>query len=250
MTFRVISRLDIKPPNLVKGVHLEGLRKIGDPRDFAVRYYKQGADEISYQDIVASLYNRNSIQELVSSTAEEVFVPITVGGGIRTVADAALLIRSGADKVCINTAAIQKPEILEDLSSVFGAQAIVLGIEAKRVSNGKYLVMTDSGREHSGIDVTEWVDITSRLGVGEFLITSIDREGTKSGFDFELFELVKKLTTKPIVMHGGAGGLQDILEIAKMGADGVAIASVLHFEILTISQIKEFLHTAGVEVRI
>lgn len=250
MTFRVISRLDVKPPHLVKGVHLEGLRKIGDPRDFAVKYYRQGADEISYQDIVASLYNRNSIQELVSSTAEEVFVPITVGGGVRTVADAALLIRSGADKVCLNTAAIQNPQVLQDLSKVFGAQAIVLGIEAKQVSTGKYLVMTDGGREHSGIDLAEWVETTSRLGVGEFLITSIDREGTKIGFDFGLFEVVKKLTTKPIVMHGGAGSARDILEIAKMGADGVAIASILHFEISTIQQIKECLHSAGVEVRL
>ena len=249
MTFRVISRLDIKPPNLVKGIHLEGLRKIGNPSIFANRYYEAGVDEISYQDIVASLYNQNSIKNLVSTTAESVFVPISVGGGIRSIADATQLIRSGADKVSVNTAAVKRPEFLQELATVFGSQAVTLGIEAKKVSAGDYLVMTDCGREHSGKSVKDWIQEACSFGVGEILLTSIDREGTQRGFDLDLLSMVRALTDLPIIAHGGCGKLSDISDVANEGGDGYAIASVLHYEKLAIGDIKTHLTRAGVEVR-
>ena len=250
MTFRIIARLDVKPPNLVKGIHLEGFRKMGDPSKFALKYYHGGADELSYQDVVASLYGRNSIQDLVSATAQEVFIPITVGGGIKSVEDADILIRSGADKISLNTAAVRDPKLIGSLEKFFGRQAIVLTVEAKKFAPNKYLVMTDSGREHSGIEVSDWVKAASGYGVGEILLTSIDSEGTRKGFDLNLLQAVRGATDLPIVMHGGAGELKDILLAAKNGADGVALASILHFEINDILEIKQFLNDNQVEVRI
>jgi cyclase len=250
MTFRIIARLDVKPPNLVKGIHLEGFRKIGDPSKFAVQYYHGGADEISYQDVVASLYGRNSIQELVSATAQEVFIPITVGGGITSVQSADSLIRAGADKISVNTAAVRHPEMIRSLEKVFGRQAIVLTIEAKMFPSNRYLVMTDSGREHTGIEVCDWVKTAADYGVGEILLTSIDSEGTRKGFDLNLLEKVRENTELPIIMHGGAGELKDVLSTAKNGADGVALASMLHFELKSILEIKRFLAENGVKVRL
>ncbi len=250
MTFRIIARLDVKPPNLVKGIHLEGFRKLGDPSKFALRYYHEGADELSYQDVVASLYGRNSIRDLVSKTAQEVFIPITVGGGIKSVEDADKLIRSGADKISLNTAAVLNPLLIGSLEKVFGRQAIVLTVEAKEFAPDKYLVMTDSGREHSGIEVCDWVRTASSYGVGEILLTSIDFEGTRKGFDLNLLQKVREVTDLPIIMHGGAGNLKDVLLAANNGADGVAVASILHFEINNILEIKRFLNDNQVEVRI
>jgi len=242
--------LDVKPPNLVKGIHLEGFRQIGNPSKFALQYYHGGADELSYQDVVASLYGRNSIQDLVSATAQEVFIPITVGGGIKSVEDADTLIRSGADKISLNTAAVRNPLLIRSLEKVFGRQAIVLNVEAKKFTANKYLVMTDSGREHSGVEVCDWVKEASSYGVGEILLTSIDSEGTRKGFDLELLQTVREVTDLPIVMHGGASGLKDILLAAKNGADGVAVASILHFSINSILEIKQFLTDNQIEVRI
>ena len=250
MTFRVISRLDIKPPNLVKGIHLEGLRKVGDPALFASKYYREGIDEISYQDIVASLYNRNSIKGLVSTTAESVFVPISVGGGIRSLNDATELIRSGADKISINTAAIKRPEFLQELAEVLGSQAIILGVEAKKTSSEDYLVMTDCGREHTGKSVVDWIQEASHYGVGEILLTSIDTEGTQKGFDLELLTKVREITDIPIIAHGGCGKMSDVSDVAHAGGDGYAIATVLHYEKFTVTEIKDHLSTAGVEVRV
>lgn len=249
MVFRVIARLDVKPPNLVKGIHLEGLRKLGDPSSFADKYYSQGADEISYQDIVASLYGRNSIQELVSKTANHVFIPLSVGGGIRTAEDAVSLIRAGADKISINTAAIHNPALITQIGNVLGCQAVILGIEAKRTNGSNWTAMTDCGREHSGKDVLHWVQETVDLGVGEIILTSIDQEGTMLGFDLELIEAVRSVTQVPIIAHGGAGTPEDILLAQKAGANGVALASMLHFEKFTISQIKTYLNSVGIEVR-
>lgn len=250
MTFRIISRLDIKPPNLVKGIHLEGLRKVGDPALFATKYYKGGIDEISYQDIVASLYNRNSIKGLVSSTAESVFVPISVGGGIRSLNDATELIRSGADKISINTAAIKRPEFLQELAEVLGIQAIVLGVEAKKTPSGDYLVMTDCGREHTGKSVLDWIQEASHYGIGEILLTSIDAEGTQKGFDLDLLIKVREITDVPLIAHGGCGKVSDISDVARAGGDGYAIATVLHYEKFTVADIKNHLSTLGIEVRI
>jgi cyclase len=250
MTFRIVARLDVKPPNLVKGIHLEGFRRIGNPSKFALQYYRSGADELSYQDVVASLYGRNSIQDLVAATAQEVFIPITVGGGIKSVEDADTLIRSGADKISLNTAAVRNPLLITSLEKVFGRQAIVLNVEAKEFASGKYLVMTDSGREHSGIEVCDWVKEASGYGIGEILLTSVDSEGTRKGFDLNLLQNVREVTDLPIIMHGGAGELKDILLAAKNGADGVAVASILHFEVNNIIEIKQFLNDNQVEVRI
>jgi len=249
VTFRVISRLDIKPPNLVKGIHLEGLRKVGDPALFATKYYEDGIDEISYQDIVASLYNRNSIKGLVSTTAESVFVPISVGGGIRSIDDATELIRSGADKVSINTAAIKRPGFLQELAEVLGSQAVILGVEAKKTVSGDYLVMTDCGREHTGKSVLDWIQEASYFGIGEILLTSIDAEGTQKGFDLELLTKVREITDVPIIAHGGCGKMSDVSDVAHAGGDGYAIATVLHYEKFTVTEIKNHLTNVGIEVR-
>lgn len=249
MTFRVIPRLDIKPPNLVKGIHLEGLRKVGDPALFATKYYKDGADEISYQDIVASLYNRNSIKGLVSTTAESVFVPISVGGGVRSINDATELIRSGADKISINTAAIKRPEFLQELAEVLGSQAVILGVEAKRTASGDYLVMTDCAREHTGKSVLDWIQEASHYGIGEILLTSIDAEGTQKGFDLELLTKVREITDIPLIAHGGCGKISDVSDVAHAGGDGYAIATVLHYGKFTVADIKNHLSTVGIEVR-
>ena len=249
MSFRIIARLDVKPPNLVKGVHLEGFRKIGDPADFASKYYQQGADEINYQDIIASLYERNNISELVSNTAKGVFIPISVGGGIRKVDDAKKLLRCGADKVCLNTAALKNPKIISEIAGVFGRQAVVLGVEAKKMNNS-WIVMTDNGREHANKQVLDWVTEAVNYGVGEILLTSVDMEGTMKGFDLKLINEVTKIVECPVIAHGGAGTIEDIVMAAKNGASGVAVASMLHYKKFKIKEIKESLLNSGVSVRI
>lgn len=176
---RIIPRLDIKGPNLIKGIHLEGLRVMGDPQEFAIRYYEAGADELVYMDIVASLYGRNNLSDIIRRTADQVFIPITVGGGIRSVDDARHILRSGADKVAINTAAIARPELVTEVARRFGSQAMVLSIEAKQVGPGKWEAYTDNGRERTGLDVIEWVKRGVELGAGEVLLTSVDREGDR-----------------------------------------------------------------------
>jgi cyclase len=249
VSFRIIARLDVKPPNLVKGVHLEGFRKIGNPADFASDYYQQGADEINYQDIVASLYERNNISELVSNTAKGVFIPISVGGGIRKIDDAKKLLRSGADKVCLNTAALKNPRIISEIAGVFGRQAVVLGIEAKKMNNS-WIVMTDNGREHANKQVLDWVTEAVNYGVGEILLTSVDMEGTMKGFDLKLIKEVTKIVECPVIAHGGAGTIEDIVMAAKNGASGVAIASMLHYKKFRIEGIKQSLLSSGVSVRL
>lgn len=250
MTFRVIARLDVKPPNLVKGVHLEGLRKIGNPWEFAKKYYEEGADEISYQDIVASLYNRNSIAELVAQTAKDVFIPLSVGGGIRTAQDANNLVRMGADKVIVNTAAVARPTIIRDIADNLGNQAVIVGIEAMNSNSDSWEVMTNCGREHTNRNVIEWVQEVESLGAGELLLTSINREGTRKGFDLELVSRVRKISNLPLIAHGGAGKLSDILDVARAGADAVALATILHHNIIQINEIKNHLRSAGFEVRV
>ena len=180
---RLIARLDIKGPNLIKGIHLEGLRVIGDPQEFAVRYYRQGADELLYMDVVASLYGRNNLSDIVQRAVRNVFVPITVGGGIRNLDDVRHILRCGADKVAINTAAVARPELVREVSRRFGAQCTVLSIEAKQQGPGKWEAYTDNGRERTGLDVVEWARRGAELGAGEILLTSVDREGTRKGFD-------------------------------------------------------------------
>ena len=187
---RLIARLDIKGPNLIKGVQLEGLRVLGDPREFAIEYYNAGIDELLYMDIVASLYGRNNLLTTVERTAEEVFVPLTVGGGIRSLSDVRAILNSGADKVAVNTAAMRNPRLLREIADTFGSQCVVLSVEAKRQQSGEWEAYTDNGRERTGRSVIEWISEATRNGVGEVLITSVDREGTRRGLDLDLLRRV------------------------------------------------------------
>tara|TARA_R110002072_G_scaffold1598_8_gene13686 strand:+ start:12334 stop:13095 length:762 start_codon:yes stop_codon:yes gene_type:complete len=247
---RLIPRLDIKGPNLIKGIHLEGLRVVGDPQVYAVNYYESGADELLYMDIVASLYGRNNLSDIVKSAAENVFIPITVGGGIRSVADADQLLRSGADKVAINTAAINDPELISKLSQRFGSQCVVVSIEAKKQSGGKWECYVDNGRERTGIDVVNWVREAITLGAGELLITSVDKEGTRKGFDLELYKAVKDVATIPLIACGGMGCLEDFDNVVKDGGvDAVSMADVLHYNRLTLPQIRSAALDSNINVR-
>lgn len=227
---RIIPRLDIKGPNLVKGIHLEGLRVLGKPSDFAKYYYEIGADEIIFMDVVASLYERNSLHEIISETAKNIFIPITVGGGIRTIKDIKDILRSGADKVSINTAAIKDPNFIYRASREFGSSTIVVSIEAVKSPNGEYYAYVDNGREFTGIEVSKWAKKVEELGCGEILITSVDREGTGKNFDFELCDLIVKSVSVPVIVHGGAGKKEDVLEIiSNKNINSVALASILHY---------------------
>ncbi|MEY4564109.1 MAG: imidazole glycerol phosphate synthase subunit HisF [Pseudomonadota bacterium] len=247
---RIIPRLDIKGPNLIKGIRLEGLRVMGDPQEHAIRYYEAGADELIYMDIVASLYGRNNLSDIVRRTAENVFIPITVGGGIRSVDDARLILRSGADKIAINTAAIGRPELISEVAHRFGSQAMVLSIEAKQVAPGRWEAYTDNGRERTGLDVLEWVKRGVELGAGEILLTAVDREGTRSGFDLDLLRQVSQAVPVPVIASGGMGSIEHFVEAATVGlADAVAMADVLHYKRLSLVDIREAALANGLPVR-
>lgn len=230
IAIRIIPRLDIKGPNLVKGIHLEGLRVLGKPEQFARHYYETGADELIYMDCVASLYCRNSLHEIITKTAKEVFIPLIVGGGLRTLDDIRDVLRAGADKVCINTAVVKNPEFIKDASKKFGSSTILIAIEAIRQPDGKYLAYTDNGREYTGLEVLEWARRVEELGAGEIMITSIDNEGTGLGYDVHLTKMIADAVSVPVIACGGAGRVEDVAEvIVDGGADAVAIASILHY---------------------
>ena len=232
-TVRIIPRLDIKGPNLVKGIHLEGLRVLGKPSDFAKYYYEQGADELMFMDVVASLYERNSLHDIISETAKSIFIPITVGGGLRTISDIKEVLRVGADKVCLNTAAIKNPQLIKDASRMFGSSTIVVAIEAIKESNGNYLAYTDNGREFTGVDVFEWAQKVAELGAGEIVITSVDKEGTGQGYDLELISRITNLVGIPVIAHGGAGNQDHIVEALKGGnISSAMISSLLHYHFI------------------
>lgn len=246
---RLIARLDVKGPNLIKGVHLEGLRVIGDPQEYAGRYYEQGADELIYIDIVASLYGRNNLMDIVRHAARDVFVPLTVGGGIRSSDDVRDLLRAGADKVAINTAVVKRPELITEVSHRFGSQCMVLSIEAKSRGNGRWEVYTDCGRERSGVDAVEWARRGIELGAGEILLTSIDREGTRKGFDAELTRAVASAVSVPIIASGGYGEPRHLAEIVSAGADAIAVADALHYNRTTVPQLREAAQAQNIPVR-
>lgn len=229
-TIRVIPRLDIKGAHLVKGIHLEGLRVLGKPEHYARQYFEQGADELMYQDVVASLYGRNSLLDIVSRTAREISIPLTVGGGIRTLDDIRALLRAGADKVAINTAAIGCPAFIREAACAFGSSTIVVAIEAIRESNGTYLAYTDNGREHTGLNAFAWAEQAADLGAGEILATSVDREGTGSGYDIDLIQGIAARVSVPVVAHGGAGKAEDVVDAVEAGADAACLASILHYK--------------------
>jgi cyclase len=246
---RLVVRLDIKGPNLVKGIHLEGLRVVGDPAEHAVRYEAQGADELVYMDIVASLYGRNNLSAIVEKTAQDIFIPLTVGGGVRSLDDITRLLRAGADKVAINTAAIHRPEFLTEAARSFGSQCVVVSIEAKRTPSG-WEAYTDNGREKSGVDALSWARRAVDLGAGEILLTSVDKEGTRRGYDLELTRLVAESVPVPVIACGGAGTLDHLVEAATMGkADALCAASLFHYKSHTVTEAKLHLLAHGVEVR-
>ena len=247
---RLIARLDIKGPNLIKGIQLEGLRVIGDPQAYARKYYAQGADELVYMDIVASLYGRNSLHDIIRRTAQDVFIPLTVGGGLRSVEDVRQILRAGADKVAINTAAVQRPQLVNEIASVFGSQCVVLSIEAKHHALGKWEVYTDNGRERSGLDVIDWAQRGAALGAGELLVTSVDREGTRKGFDCELMRAVSAAVSIPVIASGGMGTVQHLVDVVQQGqADAVAMADILHYERATMAQVRAAATAAQLDVR-
>ena len=247
---RLIARLDIKGVNLIKGVHLEGLRVVGDPQIHAAKYYQDGADEIIYMDTVASLYGRNNLVEVVSRATEHVFVPITVGGGIRSVEDARTLLRAGADKVAINTAAIKEPKLISQLSDVWGSSTIVLSIEAKKTGHNKWEAYTDNGRERTGLDVAQWAETGAKLGAGEIFVTSVDQEGTRKGFDCELVAEITKRVDIPVIASGGFGSLDHLSQLVKTAKPtGVAIADSLHYNRYSFDQIRSFCLANGISTR-
>lgn len=247
---RLIARLDVKGPNLVKGVQLEGLRKIGDPNLFAKKYYDQGIDEIIYIDIVASLYERNSLLDIVRRTTQDVFIPLTVGGGIRSVENVRDMLRAGADKVAVNTAALKRPQLISEISTKFGSQCMVLSIEAKRVGQNKWEAYYDNGREKTGVDAVEWARKGFELGAGEILLTSVDQEGTAKGLDIELIKAVSAAVPIPVIASGGMGSTTDLVEAVSIGnADAVAMAHVLHYGKMTVMDVRSEATRENVNVR-
>lgn len=246
---RVIARLDIKGPNVVKTVRTEGLRVVGDPVALAQKYYEEGIDELVYMDIVASLYQRNLDFELLKAVSENIFVPLTVGGGIRSLNDIASALRAGADKVAINTFAVHNPEFLREACERFGAQCIVLSVEAKKTAEGGWEAYTDGGREKTGVNAVEWISQAIELGVGEILLTSVDADGTRAGYDFELIKAVAG-SRVPVIAHGGAGNEKDVLTAVHAGADAVSASSIYHYGLTSIVQVKHYLRENDIVVRV
>jgi cyclase len=248
-SIRLIARLDIKGENLIKGVHLEGLRVIGAPEKYACDYYEQGADELIYMDIVASLYGRSNLLDIVRRTAQDIFVPLTVGGGVRSIEDVTSLLLAGADKIAINTAAVNRPELITEVSRKFGSQCMVLSIEAKKMSDSSWEVYTDCGRERTGLNVINWVQKGIQLGAGEILLTSIDQEGTRMGFDLELLKAVEAISRVPVIISGGYGDSQHLVKAANAGANAIAFADMLHYRRTTFSELRGIAVQAGFKVR-
>lgn len=246
---RIIARLDIKGPNLIKGIRLEGLRVVGDPNEHAVRYYAAGADELLFIDIVASLYQRNNLSDIIQKAADQIYVPITVGGGIRSLDDVSRMMHSGADKVAINTAAIARPQLVQEVAYRYGSQCMVLGVEAKRVAPGKWEAYTDNGRERTGKDVIEWVRQAVGLGAGEILLTSVDQEGTRKGFDLPLVQQVCDAVNVPVTASGGFGQATDLAAVAATGVSAIAVADALHWNRMSLQEIKAHARAAGLDVR-
>lgn len=235
---RLIARLDIKGPNVVKGISFEGLRVVGDPRVLAAKYAREGADEILYIDSVSSLYGRPQITTLLEETCRDVFIPIIVGGGIRSLGDVQRLLRAGADAVAINTAAIRTPGLIKECSDCVGAQAITVSIEAKKTEKG-WEAYTDNGREKTGKCAVQWAEEAVSLGAGQVLITSIDRDGTRKGFDVDLVKTIKASVDVPVIACGGMGTIEHLREVLGVQPSGVAMASVLHYGKASFQELRE-----------
>ncbi|MCX5148251.1 imidazole glycerol phosphate synthase subunit HisF [Streptomyces sp. NPDC048550] len=249
LAVRVIPCLDVDNGRVVKGVNFQNLRDAGDPVEMAKLYDAEGADELTFLDITASSGNRETTYDVVRRTAEQVFIPLTVGGGVRTAEDVDKLLRAGADKVGVNTAAIARPELIQEIAERFGRQVLVLSVDARRTPTGSFEVTTHGGRQGTGIDAVEWAHRAAELGAGEILLNSMDADGTKDGYDTEMIAAVRKHVTVPVIASGGAGRLEHFAPAIDAGADAVLAASVFHFGDLRIGQVKETLRQAGHPVR-
>jgi cyclase len=248
---RIIPCLDVHAGRVVKGINFVQLRDAGDPVEVARRYDEAGADEITFLDITASSDARDILVEVIERVADQVFIPLTVGGGVRKVEDVRKLLNAGADKVSINTAAVERPELVEEAAGRFGSQAIVVAIDARSTGAGRWEVHTHGGRRATGRDVIEWAREMTRRGAGEILLTSMDRDGTRSGFDLALTRAVSEAVTVPVIASGGVGSLEDLARgIEEGGADAVLAASIFHFGEFTIPDAKRFLAARGIEMRL
>lgn len=246
---RIIARLDVKPPNIVKPIHFDGLKKLGNPQDFAKKYYEEGADEIMYIDIVSSLYRRDILFDLAKDVSKNIFTPFMVGGGVKTIEHTKKLIHNGADKVILNTNAIADPLIIKKIVSIFGSQAVSIHIQAKKWNNW-YECYTDCGRNRTGKDVIEWAKEAEEFGAGEIVLSVIDNDGRQRGFDLEISKKIIETVNIPVVIGSGAGSLDDILELAKLNPSGIAIASLLHYNVHSIKEIKQYLIDNGLNIHI
>ena len=249
-SIRIIPCLDVTEGRVVKGINFTNLQDAGDPVEMARVYGLEGADELTFLDISASTGNRQTTYDVVSSTAEQVFIPLTVGGGVRTVSDVDKLLRAGADKISVNTAAIQRPELLSDITQQFGAQVLVLSVDARRGATSSSFELTTHGvTQGTGIDAIEWVEKACDLGVGEILLNSMDADGTRAGYDLEMIQVMRPHISTPLIASGGAGALEDFARAIDAGADALLAASVFHFGVYRISQVKDFLRSAGYLIR-
>ena len=249
LTTRVIPCLDVANGRVVKGVNFQGLRDAGDPVELAARYDQEGADELTFLDVSASKDGRGTMLDVVRRTAEQVFIPLTVGGGVRSAEDVDALLRAGADKVSVNSSAVARPELLRELSERFGAQCIVLSVDARRTPDGSFEVTTHGGTKSAGLDALEWAKRGEQLGVGEILLNSMDGDGTKTGFDLELIKAVRAQVGIPVIASGGAGRAEHFPPAVEAGADAVLAASIFHFGEVAISEVKHAMSAAGLEVR-
>jgi len=245
---RIIPCLDVAGGRVVKGIHFESLRDAGDPVEQAARYDAEGADELVFLDISASPDARRTTLDMVSRVAESIFIPFTVGGGIRSVTDAGAALRAGADKVSANTAAVRSPELVSSLAESFGSQCVVAAVDVRR-SNGRYAVVVNGGREETPLEALEWIRRLEQLGAGEILLTSMDRDGTGSGYDLELLRAASAVTTLPIVASGGAGELTHLAEALEAGAHGVLAATIFHYQGSSLPEARAFLRARGYPVR-
>jgi cyclase len=248
---RIIPCLDVTAGRVVKGINFVELRDAGDPVEIARRYDEQGADEITFLDITASSDARELILHIIEAVASKVFIPLTVGGGVRTVDDVRRLLNAGADKVSINTSAVNNPQLISDSARKYGSQCIVVAIDAKKTDNNKWEVFTHGGRKPTGYDAVEWAQKMERLGAGEILLTSMDRDGTKAGFDLALTRAVSEAVTIPVIASGGVGGLQDLADGIKIGrADAVLAASIFHYGQHTVQEAKRFMAAQSIPMRL
>jgi cyclase len=246
---RLIARLDIKGEYVIKGIQMEGLRVVGEPNALAIEYYESGADELLYLDTVATLYGRNNLVDIVRATAENLFIPLTVGGGVRTYENAKLLLRSGADKIAVNSAAVVNPILLTEISETFGSQCVVLSVECKKIAND-WEVYINNGRDPTGLFVGSWIETAARNGVGEVLVTSVDRDGTRRGIDLDLMVLARNSTDLPLIGSGGVGKIDDIKQgFCGANLDGIAIGAAIHAKSLNLGSIRQELLASEINVR-